>query len=143
MVAMSIRTRASSFSLHSRWELQAKGSELLADSSRSRWSELASPPCMHFNPTSTLLSSTKAIVLTFNTLYFLQGLPRWFSGKESTCQGQRLRRCVFDPWVGKIPWRRKWQPTPVFLPGEFHGQRSLVVYRGSIMFWGLQNHCRW
>ena len=32
----------------------------------------------------------------------------------------------FDPWVGKIPWRRKWQPTPVSLPGEFHGQRSLV-----------------
>ena len=34
----------------------------------------------------------------------------------------------FDPWVGKIPWRREWQPTPVFLPGEFHGQRSLVGY---------------
>ena len=34
----------------------------------------------------------------------------------------------FDPWVGKIPWRRKWQPTPVFLPGEFHGQKSLVGY---------------
>ena len=33
-----------------------------------------------------------------------------------------------DPWVGKIPWRRAWQPTPVFLPGEFHGQRSLVGY---------------
>ena len=33
-----------------------------------------------------------------------------------------------NPWVGKIPWRRKWQPTPVFLPGEFHGQRSLVGY---------------
>ena len=32
----------------------------------------------------------------------------------------------FDPWVGKIPWGRKWQPTPVFLPGESHGQRSLV-----------------
>ena len=32
----------------------------------------------------------------------------------------------FDPWVGKIPWRRKWQPTPVSLSGEFHGQRSLV-----------------
>ena len=31
----------------------------------------------------------------------------------------------FDPWAGKIPWTRKWQPTPVFLPGEFHGQRSL------------------
>ena len=34
----------------------------------------------------------------------------------------------FDPWVGKIPWRRKWQPTPVFLPGKFHGWRSLVGY---------------
>ena len=43
------------------------------------------------------------------------GLPRWLSGKESTCQ---CRRPGFDPWVGKIPWRRKWQPTPVFLPGE-------------------------
>ena len=35
---------------------------------------------------------------------------------------------MFDPWVGKLPWRRKWQPTPVFLPGEFHGQRSLAGY---------------
>ena len=43
--------------------------------------------------------------------------------KESTCQ---YRICGFDPWLGKIPWRRKRQPTPVFLPGEFHGQRSLV-----------------
>ena len=34
----------------------------------------------------------------------------------------------FDPWVRKIPWRRKWQSTPVFLPGEFLGQRSLVGY---------------
>ena len=37
-------------------------------------------------------------------------------------------RLVFDPWVGKIPWRRKWQPTPVFLPGKLQGQRSLVGY---------------
>jgi len=35
---------------------------------------------------------------------------------------------VFDPWVGKMPWRRKWQPTPVLLPEEFHGQRSLAGY---------------
>ena len=40
---------------------------------------------------------------------------------------QETRR-GFDPWVGKIPWRREWLPTPVFLPGEFHGQRSLVGY---------------
>ena len=39
-----------------------------------------------------------------------------------------IKRCRFDPWVGKIPWRRKWQPTPVFLPGELFGQRSLVDY---------------
>ena len=37
-------------------------------------------------------------------------------------------RPEFDPWMGKIPWRREWPPTPVFLPGEFHGQRSLVGY---------------
>ena len=44
-------------------------------------------------------------------------------GKESTCQCRRHR---FNPWVRKIPWSRKWHPTPLFLPGEFHGQRSLV-----------------
>ena len=53
------------------------------------------------------------------------GLPCWLSGKESACQ---CRRPGFDPWVGKIPWRRKWQPTPVFLPGESHGQRRLAGY---------------
>ena len=56
------------------------------------------------------------------------GLPRWLSGKESTCQCTIHRRFRFDPWVGKSPWRRKWQPTLVFLPGESHGQRSLAVY---------------
>ena len=40
--------------------------------------------------------------------------------------GWQCRRPGFSPWVGKIPWRRKWQPTPVLLPGESHGQRSLV-----------------
>ena len=40
----------------------------------------------------------------------------------------QCRRPGFDPWVGKIPWRRAWQPTPVFLPGESRGQRSLVGY---------------
>ena len=55
-------------------------------------------------------------------------LPRWLSGKEPACQCRRCRRCVFDPWVGKISWRRKWQPTPVFLSGKSHGQRSLAGY---------------
>ena len=39
-----------------------------------------------------------------------------------------FKRSGFDPWVGNIPWRRAWKPTPVFLPGESHGQRSLVSY---------------
>ena len=56
------------------------------------------------------------------------GLPRWLSGKESACQCRRPKRCRFDPWVGKMPWRRAWPPTPVFLPGKSHGQRSLVGY---------------
>jgi len=57
-----------------------------------------------------------------------KGFPGGASGKGSACQGRRLWRLRFDPWVGKIPWRRKWQPTPVFLPGEPHGQRSLEGY---------------
>ena len=53
------------------------------------------------------------------------GLPWWLSDKESTSQCRRPR---FNPGIEKIPWRRKWQPTPVFLPGKSHGQRSLVGY---------------
>ena len=55
------------------------------------------------------------------------GLPRWCRVKEPACQ-YRSKRCGFNPWVRKIPWRRAWQPTPVFLPGESRGQRSLVGY---------------
>ena len=52
--------------------------------------------------------------------YALWRLPWWLTGK--------CRRHRFDPWVRKIPWGRKQKPTPVFLPGKFHGQRSLVGY---------------
>ena len=54
--------------------------------------------------------------------HLYKGFPG-LSSKESTCQCRTLR---FDPWVRKIPWRKKWQPTPVFLPGESRGQRSLA-----------------
>ena len=49
-------------------------------------------------------------------------LPWWLRGQESACWCRRLQ---FDTWFGNIPWRRKWQPTPVFMSGKFHGQRSL------------------
>ena len=52
-------------------------------------------------------------------------LPWWLRGSSVCLKCGRPR---FDPWVGKIPWRRKWQPTPVLLPGKFHGQRILVGY---------------
>ena len=50
----------------------------------------------------------------------------WLSGERILLQ-RRRQRSGFNPWVGKIPWRKKWQPTPVFLPGASHGQRSLVT----------------
>ena len=53
------------------------------------------------------------------------GLPGWLSGKESSCQCRRQR---FNPRVWRTPWRRKWQPTPVFLLGKSREQRSLVGY---------------
>ena len=64
----------------------------------------------------------------FHTDYWVLGFPGDAGGKEPACQCGRHERHGFDPWVGKIPWRRAWQPTPVFLPGEVHGQRSLAGY---------------
>ena len=79
----------------------------------------------------------------------------WFAGgaggKEPACQRRRCGELGFDLWVWKIPWRRKWQPTLVFLPGKSHGQRSLEGYspwghkesdttehtQNNIFMWGL------
>ena len=55
------------------------------------------------------------------------GFPAGASGKEPSCQLRRCKRCGLDPWI-KIPWRRAWKPTPVFLPGESQGQKSLAAY---------------
>ena len=57
--------------------------------------------------------------------WWVRGFPGGTISKNHTCQYRRYKRRRFNPWVGKIPWRRAWQPTPVFLPGESHGQRSL------------------
>ena len=54
--------------------------------------------------------------------------PGGSSGKEPVCRCRRCKSCGFNPWVGKIPWRRAWQPTPILLPGKFHWPRSLMGY---------------
>ena len=56
------------------------------------------------------------------------GFPGGTSVKEPVCQCRRPKRRGFDPWLGKIPWWRTRQPSPVFFPGESHGQRSLAGY---------------
>ena len=72
--------------------------------------------CVHFCCTAKWFSYTS------------RGFPGGASGKESASQCQGLKRCQFDPWVRKIPWRRKWQPNPAFLPGKSHRQESLAGY---------------
>ena len=67
------------------------------------------------------------------------------NGKESACQWRGCKTRRFDHWVGKTAWRRAWQPTPVFLPGESHGQRSLAGYspgaaKSQIRLKGLDTH---
>ena len=60
------------------------------------------------------------------------GFPSGVSGKKkkktTSPPNAKDKRHGFDPWVEKIPWKRAWQPTPVFLPGESHGQRNLAGY---------------
>ena len=69
-------------------------------------------------PTATSPAAMEVTVLGKNPL----------PDQHTAPQCRRSRRHVFDPWVGKMPWRRKWQPTPVCFPGESHGQRSLEGY---------------
>ena len=76
------------------------------------------------------------------------GCPGGSSGKEPASQYRRHKSRGFSPWVRKIPWRRAWQPTPVFLPGEFHGQRGLVGYspwgrKESDMTEATEHKCRY
>ena len=84
-------------------------------------------PCIHFIlslGSYNVCNIPKHILLTFIFL----GFPCGASGKEPTYQCRRLNRHGFNPWIGKNPWRRKQQPIAVFLPGEFHRQRSLTGY---------------
>ena len=79
-----------------------------------------------------LCCSLLLCVLAESFFFFLiLGLPSWLRWLRICLQ---CRRPEFDSWVGKIPLRREWQPTPVFLPGEFNGQKSLEGYS----WWGCK-----
>ena len=80
------------------------------------------------------------------------GFPGGANGKEAACQCQGHKGRRFNPWFGKILWRKKWQPTPAFLPGEFHGgtwrarvhriaesDMTEVTYRTHTIMWVIQS----
>ena len=73
-----------------------------------------------FQTRNTSHNKAKAYAGFQDVVQLLRGFPGGASGKEPPCQCRRRNRHGLDPWVGNIPWRRAWQPTPVFLPGESH-----------------------
>ena len=76
--------------------------------------------CIYIN------SSLNSFHLGFSvSSWLLRGFLGSASDKKPACQCRRQKRAGFNPWVRKIPWRRAWQLTPVFLPGESHRQRTL------------------
>ena len=90
---------------------------------------------------SAMCFSVVFVHCCWNKLPNIRDFPHGSVGKEFSCNA-RDKRCEYWPWVRKIPWRRKWQPTPVFLPEKFYGQRNLAAYSP----WGLKEldiseHC--
>ena len=84
------------------------------------------------------LTILMVLIVPYHYLLLI-GFPGGARGKDAACQWRRDKRCRFDPWGGKTHWRRKWQPTPVFFPGESHGQRSLMGYSS----WGCRVGLNW
>ena len=76
----------------------------------------------------------------YGEIYALMGFPGGTSGKEPACQCRRHSRHGFDPWVSKVPWRKKWQLIPVFLPGKPHEQRNLEGYSPWVI--GVRHYWR-
>ena len=82
------------------------------------------PYCLHvilINPASLCFPCPTSVSPPVGVSW---GFSGGTSGKEPACQCRRHKRYGSDPWIRKIPWRRIWQPTPIFLPGESHGQRT-------------------
>ena len=108
------------------------------DSSRNTDSSWVKPADLHIGTTPSALLSAQlvdspyifwdlaSLIIWANPLYlYLLYTYVSFPGGSAVKNYLQCRRCRFDPWVGNIPWRQKWQPTPVFLPGESHAQRRV------------------
>ena len=91
----------------------------------------------HFCQHQPSIKAHRERIPFFNLFFYIKSLwasdvAQWLKKeKKSACQ---CRRHGFYPWVGKMPWKRKWQPTEISLPGKSHGLRSLVIYST----WGLK-----
>ena len=85
-------------------------------------------PCVLDSPLCCAQKESSSNIRIYNRSICFKGFSGGTSVKEPACQCKRHKRCWFDPWIGKIHWRREWLPTPVFLPGKSHGQRSLKGY---------------
>ena len=81
---------------------------------------------MHIKSSILSVIRKRQIKTTRRNYYTVSRMSKIKMAKYTVCL--QCRRPGFDPWVGKIPWRREWLPTPVFLLGEVHGQRSLAGY---------------
>ena len=85
-------------------------------------------PILTYYSTRKFSLASQTGLIKIDLIICYEGFPVCASGKEPTFPYRRCKRHRFDCCIGKIPWRRQWQPIPVFLPGESHGARSLVGY---------------
>ena len=81
------------------------------------------------------LQDLSSLTRDWTQIMAVKGFSGGASGKETACQWKRCERLGFNPWVGKIPWRRAWQPTSVFLPGKSYGWRSMGLQSIGSQVW--------
>ena len=120
-VALDLLTHSSKFVFFCSMQLVYVSFILSVDTFCCLQKNLKCNDLLHIGPTPAFRMFEQVVA-------YIQGLLKGASGKEPTCQWRRCKRPRFDPWTRKILWRRVQQPTPVFLPRESHGQRSLVGY---------------
>ena len=103
------------------WRLEAKTEFSWKENSASRQHQI----CLSFQPYRLIYKYQTCIFICICICIYTYGIPWWLRWQRVCLQYERPE---LDPWVRKTAWRRKWQPTPVFLPGKPHGRRSLAGY---------------